>query len=178
MGLTDKLFSLLWDIFVECGPNEELLRWRLACIKGFCTDRGVEKGLCDTGDMLQEFLTHIGCPLVVKPTEWMFPNALWMMGWQHCMDNVGKHVYAALSFWPGWLKDVKELVRFLRITTYRKELAVLADSAGFDPRALKTMPPRFAAWRWATLWNVVTWLLAAYLPLQTVWSLGILLLQK
>ena len=51
MGLTDKLFSLLWDIFVECGPNEELLRWRLACIKGFCTDRGVEKGLCD--DMLQ-----------------------------------------------------------------------------------------------------------------------------
>ena len=37
-----------------------MLRWRLATIFGFCTDRGVESGITDVSDLLPEFLLAVG----------------------------------------------------------------------------------------------------------------------
>jgi hypothetical protein len=92
MGMRQKTYSLLWKLFLETGPNEERLRFRLSHIRGMCTDMGTESGIPDCRDCLQEFLTAIGCPLIVTPVEWLLPNCVFSSGWHHLLDHVSEEV--------------------------------------------------------------------------------------
>jgi hypothetical protein len=90
MALRQKIFGFLWKIFLETGPDEELLRLRLAHVKGVTTDFGTEAGIADSNDCLQEFLIAIGSPLKVGPTKYLLPNAVFNAGWHHLLDHVAE----------------------------------------------------------------------------------------
>ena len=55
MRLQDKIFSLLWAYWLECGGDVSRMRWRLSIVRAICTDQGVESGLADAPDMLPFF---------------------------------------------------------------------------------------------------------------------------
>jgi len=92
MGAKAKIYSLLWKIYMETGPSESMLRWRLAAVKGFTTDLGKERTIADCADCLQEFLEEIGSPLKVRKQKFLFPCAIYVTGWHHQWDHIAREV--------------------------------------------------------------------------------------
>ena len=105
MGVLARAHSLLWKIYIEVGPNEALLRWRLKSIRGFTTDWGSESKLPYLRDCLQTFLVSIGSTLEVTPAKFLFPLAVWACGWHHKWDNIMREVCESLVGWPFFLRS-------------------------------------------------------------------------
>ena len=132
MSLTHNVFAFLWALFLECGPNIPLLRYRLSSISAFCTDWGTESAICDVVDMLPEFMATLGFTEPVPKMRWLFPNAFWVPGWHRLIDSVSKDATERLSFYPDWLTKVRALVKFLRIDAYRQVVADRAEALGWE----------------------------------------------
>ena len=111
MDLACKAFSLLWKRFVETGPDESKLRWRLRSIRGFCSDVGLEPALCDLKDCLPEFLDAINCPLRVARATWLSPLAMYSTGWHHQWGNIARDAFESMAWWLPWLAALKIRVR-------------------------------------------------------------------
>ena len=173
MSLTHKVYSFLHVLFLECGPDIGLLRWRLSRIRGWCTDWGVEAQVANTPDLLPDFLAAIGCPLRVARETYLFPRAVWMPGWHHHWDNIVKHALSALPWWAVWLKELKTVVKFMRVESYRTELATQAKRCGFDHRFTNLTPPNFAEWRWSTLFLTCAWLVPNIPVFDKIWSISL-----
>ena len=54
-GLLAKSWALLWKLFLETGPSETLMRWRLRAVRGLTTDCGTEAGIAFLPDLLPFF---------------------------------------------------------------------------------------------------------------------------
>ena len=173
MSLAHKVYSFLHVLFLECGPDIGLLRWRLSRIRGWCTDWGVESQVANTPDLLPDFLVAIGCRLMVAKETHLFPRAVWMPGWHHHWDNIVKHALSALPWWAMWLKELKTVVKFMRVESYRTELASQAKRGGFDARFTNLTPPNFAEWRWSTLFLTCAWLVPNIPVLNKIWSISL-----
>ena len=128
MRHTDKAFGMLWVVYLESGPDVPLIRFRVAAIRSFTTDRGTEVLLPDTCDLLGPFLVHIGCDVECTPTRWLFPRCAQINGWQHLWDSMLQQVLNQLPGWPDWFAATKKAVKLLRWDTYRHELAREAKS--------------------------------------------------
>jgi hypothetical protein len=159
MSLADKVFSYLWTLFLETGPFVDRLRWRLARVRGWTTDWGVESGICDVEDLLPAFLAVIGVAGFVPKLRFLFPNAIWFPGWHHLWDGISSTVFCEIKWFPQWLTDLKDIVKFFRVDSYRQVLIAIACAAGLDTSDLKSTPPSFANWRWGTLFLVLSWVL-------------------
>ena len=172
MGLTAKIFSLLWKLFLETGPDLSLLRWKLSRIRGFCTDQGTEAGIADCRDMLPEFLQYIGSSLasICIREEFLFPLCFWCIGWHHMFDNAANDCFENLYFWPMLLKAIKAIIGILRIHYYRKVIAAQLKTNGHDERFLRHPPPSFAKWRWSTLKQVLDYYIPVNLSLRDSWT--------
>ena len=173
MALADKVFGILWAIFLESGPDATLIRFRLERVRGWCTDQGVERGVADVEDLLPEFFAAIGSPVQVEKKRFLFPRALWVPGWHHMFDGVCKAVLGGLSWWPEWLKSVRAIIKFFRIESYRSVIADRARTAGFDDRLVRLTPPNFAHWRRGTLQLVLNWIVPIMSCLREVWDVSI-----
>ena len=90
-GLKSKIFSLLWKFWLETG-TVALMRWRLATVKGIISDFGTESDICDSRDLLPEFLAAIGWQEKVTRLEYLFPMAIWSCGWHHQWDHIAQWV--------------------------------------------------------------------------------------
>ncbi len=60
MGLSCKVWAILWVLFLSVGPHPERMRWKLTCIFSFCTDWGTEVEIVNSRDCLPELLVAIG----------------------------------------------------------------------------------------------------------------------
>ena len=87
-NLTSKVFAILWKMYVETGPNVDLLRWRLWNTRIACSDQGTEGYIANALDCLNDFLMWIGSPLRAQPTEYLFPLCICSPGWHHRWDHV------------------------------------------------------------------------------------------
>lgn len=65
---------------------------------------------------------------------------------------------------------IENILKFLRIHSYRDELGRLADAVDMDRTAMNKAPPSLAHWRWRTMCDVCVWMLPAIMLLQAVWS--------
>ena len=157
-NLTSKVFNLLWKIFLECGPDVQLIRWRLKCTRTIISDQGTESGMADVRDCLNDFFKFIGSTLQSVPQVWLFPLCIYSVGWHHRFDHVLQDVLASLDFWPKWFESLKKILRFLRIETYRLILKVRIDEEGYIGQLISSRPPGFADWRWSTLWLCVVYI--------------------
>ena len=106
MKLEDKIFSLLWALFLEIGSDPLMMRWRLACIRGFCTDMGVECGIADAPDLLPEFLSAIGVNVKVPRLRFLFGFAFWTPGWNHVWYGILQDTLTGIFFFPKFLEVV------------------------------------------------------------------------
>ena len=170
MTTADKITSYLFALWLESGLDVSLMRWRLASVRGWCTDWGVESALVVVHDILPSFLQWLGVDEKVEQMRWLFPNAFWNPGWHHLMDSVALDLCCHIRFYPNWLKGVKAVCHFMRIDAYRTVLADLGEEAGFDARRLRNQPPNLAKWRWHTLSDFLNWLFVVMAILREVWS--------
>ena len=166
-----KAMNFLWCLFLETGPYPEILRWKLRCCRGLTTDRGTERFLCDLPDVLPNFLSSIGaeaesCP----PEEFLFPRGLWTPGWHHTFDNIIKHSLSCAPWFSRWLEQLRGLVKFFRVHTYRERLCRAVAEDDMCTKRLKTRPARFANWRWSTLKLVLGYFHETIFLLRPVWD--------
>ena len=169
MGLKQKAFAFLWAIFLEIGPCFRSIRWKLMNVISFCTDKGTEKGLVELTDILPDFCRTIGIQEHCERLGFLFPVAFWIPGWHHMWDGIVLQVLSDIQWFPAWLLDVKAVIKFLRIDTYRMVFKAALVSEDVCSLFLHTVPPRFAHWRWSTLHSVMLWLLPALIALRQVW---------
>ena len=178
MGLIDKMYSILWAFFLECGPNPALIRFRCSRIRSWTTDMGTECGLADGQDVLPAFMASIGYTGYIKPQRFLFDRCFWIPGWHHLADNLAKAVLGGLRWWPAWLADARSIVKVFRVHSYREVFASRSHSHGFSSKEARKSPPNFAHWRWGTLMNVLDWMIPLMPPLEACWDSSMLAKSK
>ena len=100
MSVRDKVFALLWAMWLETG-SVSLLRWQCDHAQGITSDRGTEALICDVGDMLPDFADSIGAQTegLTRGAN-LFPGALWFPGWRHLWDGIIKRALSDAPFPP------------------------------------------------------------------------------
>jgi hypothetical protein len=78
--------------------------------------------------------------------------------------------FESLSWWPMWFRNLKHVLRFLRIGSYREVLGARVEQADYDHRALLKRPPSFINWRWSTMCLVLNYLLPYLEILRGLWT--------
>lgn len=179
MAAKDKLFALLWAVFLECGPGLSAMRWRLRRVRGLCTDFGAESVIVDSPDVLPEFAAAIGLvphssqAQSLEAQPFLFMRAFWTPGWQHSCDVAFRDTLYKLDFFPACLKRLKACVAWLRCDSYRQALAREACAQSQDGRVFELVPPGFAHWRWGTLRQVARYFLSRASLFAQVWSIAL-----
>ena len=151
-----KTFTLLWQLFLVCGPGFQMLRRVCARVRSVTTDMGVERGLSNVHDCLGDFYKLVEPRWVDSQPRvgFLFPRALQMPGWKHSIDNLIHRGLCALVWFPSWLLKFKALVGFLRQETVVSAICKSWLRAGWGGAAAvlqKATFPSFAHWRWGTL---------------------------
>ena len=170
LGVKSKIYSFLWALWLEVGPDQSLLRWNSGQIFGFTTDRGTERAIADAPDVSKELFASLGVEYTLPPRQYLFIKAIWIPGFHHLMDGAVEQVLASITFWPGWLAMLKSATKFLRIDTHRERVIITACSLDFDTSRLRDKPPSFAKWRWDTLAEVMGWFERSYTVLVSVFG--------
>ena len=67
LGVKSKIYSFLWALWLEVGPDQSLFRWNLGQILGLTTDRGTERAIADAPDVLKEFFASLGAEYTLPP---------------------------------------------------------------------------------------------------------------
>jgi hypothetical protein len=79
-------------------------------------------------------------------------------------------VCETLPWWPGWFRDIKHLLRFLRINSYREVLVTAANARGLDGSLLRKKPPSLVNWRWSLMLQVLIYLLPLFVIFDEIWD--------
>jgi hypothetical protein len=58
-GAVDKTVTLLWGLYLLCGPNHDLLQWVLSHVRSLTTDMGTERLIPNVPHILKAFLSRI-----------------------------------------------------------------------------------------------------------------------
>ena len=186
-SLADKVSAHCHQAMLDYGSSLENMRAANADVRGVLSDSGVELGICDYADLLDE-IWHVGGKADAQPrlrrVGHLFPSALVIPGPQHIIDTVFKTAIETVTWWPDWVTAAKVVCQWLRQHAYREVLAnsLSAHSATLDevhgPQAVEAMLrslslscDRFAEWRWKTLATVTTDLLRMEKAVRVAFSL-------
>ena len=172
-GHTDTLsksVALIWAIWLVAGPELDDLRWFCGNITSLTTDFGVEIHLMECPDILEAFVIWArgNTPLHelrgrpwVKSDARAFPRALRVGGWSHMMGNIMKAIAAKFDAWPVYLESLRALCKFFRNESYRSHIRRRLHGLPAElKRALKSFTAGFAKWRYETVPEVLTQLVA------------------
>ena len=168
--LRNKVHALVHQTWLEYGPDAGSLRSANADVRQVLTDMGVEFGLADHADVVDEFLrgrAPVGAAVGSTATgsgQHLFPLALQVPGTLHLLDWVVKYTVEALPFWSQWLADSKRILQHLHSHNHRQWMGQFIGEHAGDTEAwrvsemlasLQLTPGRFAQWRWKTLHRAV-----------------------
>lgn len=149
-------------------------------MRALCTDFGSESSIVDAPDLVPAFVASVGIVPhpsqvhMLEPEPFLFKRAFWFPGWQHSCDTALKDVVYKLAFFPSFLKKLKACIAWLCCDSYRQATAREACNYSQDGRVFDKVPPSFAHWRWGTLRNVTSYLMARGELLALVWSRKVL----
>jgi hypothetical protein len=121
-GLTDatsKGVTLLWGLFLTCGPDKEQLRKIISHISAITTDNGVEVNLLRLPDVLDVFYLWMnGAELrdlqdKVVPGSRLFSNAVRIIGCGHTFGGILCGLCNSLPAWDTLNVQLRSLVHLL-----------------------------------------------------------------
>ena len=149
-----KLTALLWQIWLQVGPDFDACRVFCNNVFGVLTDLGTEENIPRHPDCLIEFFEFLKCPIprgAVRQRR-LFPRALPLAGWQHTWDGVLCYCLCMLPWFPHWLRVFKAASKFVRnviddLVAAYKTAGLLGAVAVLENLAIK----KFIEWRWGTL---------------------------
>ena len=159
-GLAEKTQAHLHQTWLEYGPKMADVRRACAAVVTVLTDLGVEAGVVDALDVVEESLV-LGCPASAEaPVEnagggvrYLFPRAFGVPGPQHAIDGTLHEAIQAQPWWTGFQVRLKAVAQYVRVVAHRRRLRALltaAEEAAFGD-LLAAGCDRFAVWRWQTL---------------------------
>lgn len=148
---------MLHSIWLVAGPSLEGVAWFLSSVCSLTTDMGVERGLCDMGNLLPLFAEHVGieCPASLAKSPYLFPNAIFIPGWNHIFSNLLKDGLSSLSVWPAMLERLRSFCTFFKTADYRETWQRHLGDKGIECKVLDSFSAGFAKWRWQTIYTVL-----------------------
>lgn len=157
--LPQKLFVCLWGLFLCFGPTLFQMRHLLRSIRWVVSDFGVESSIADAVDCLPTWAHWAkGLPTEEAPlpnaSAFLLPLAVFVPGWNHLFSNIIKDACTSLRHWHDRLQQVRQVVRFLKVTDYRYVWSQSLSRVGLFAAAAEVkqnFEASFAAWRWETI---------------------------
>ena len=115
-GLIGKAITLLWQLWLMCGPSYARMRTVLNRACCLTLDFGTESRLPDVRDILPAFFRFIGAPLPLnyQVQPFLFPRAVLEPGMRHSTDRLIKKGLLSLKWFPSFLDGLKAIVSFVR----------------------------------------------------------------
>ena len=162
-SLADKVQAHLHQVRLDYGPEPSRVRAANADVRQCLTDMGVELSIVDVPDRVEQALGHLS--LSQTASGYMYPYALAVPGIQHILDGVLRETVEAFSWWPSWQSEAKGVCQWLHSLGHRQQLDAILRGAVVDDierksKSLKKSINKFAQWRWKTLYQVASGLVA------------------
>lgn len=179
--LQDKVMAHIHQVMLTYGTDLDILRKVNRDVRQCITDMGVELGVVDYPDVLQEFFRHPGSGVSSATRGHLYPLALAVPGPQHILDSILQQSLSAMSWWPEWQTRSKAVCQFVHQVRHRQQLQQQVEAAAKSRsesaadlqdlvNSLSNSCDKFAAWRWKTLASVTKALLRMQRALQLVGS--------
>jgi hypothetical protein len=137
-----KVLTLLWQIFLQVGPDFSCVRAFCNAIRCMCTDMGVERLMSDQVDCLKEFYWLIDPKLDLTnfPDQtYLFPKCVHYGGWRHLWDNLLRRGLVRLPWFAEWLADFKAVISIGSLLLLMV-VFVLLPVVCFIPRCVQCEP--------------------------------------
>ena len=193
--------ALLHQLRLEVGSNVESISAYCKSVVGLCTDQGVEAGISDVPELdLQRVLQseacaagldsgqlmigHGQCDESAPPTSHpssdvgaMMPNAIFIPGIKHAMDNCSKDIWASMSHKEVFIGQLRALETLLGPTPMREKIVSLfftdpaTDTDIRTATLLKSWSSGLASLRWHEVVNFCRELMRIRPGLRTRWNL-------
>lgn len=171
-GMTDatsKAVTLLWGIWLACGPGKAQVRKILSLISAITTDNGTEINLLLLPDILDAYYLWMAGEELrtlkdkIVPGSRLFCNSLRLIGCGHTFGGIMETICNSHGAWSTLNVQIRSLVHFFGNQTYRKHLQhVLRSTCAVS--VLDHFTATFIKWRYATLALAV----AELIPLEDV----------
>eukprot|EP00959_Pyramimonas_sp_CCMP1952_P471917 9499194-Pyramimonas_sp.AAC.1 len=155
----DKMMALCWTIWLVCGPSVKELERFCSDIRSFTADFGVESGLADVANVLDDFAHGIKqqCSPQWQLHDYIFPNCVFIVDWDHLFDAILRNSLNDYPKWPSILDKLRALCNFFGNNDYRLTCRLHARRSGtldYD-KVLDRWSASFAKWRYRTVRTVV-----------------------
>ena len=159
-GAVAKGVCLLWALFLVAGPFFCDLRWLVSKVAGITTDFGVEMKTIELPFILSAFIAwHEGrdllaCRPLVDHNRRLFQYALRLSGWGHLWGNLMKSMAENGTRWETSLTQLRAMVAFLRVASWRKTIQRFLKARGIPDAELAELDhfsATTAKWRYQTI---------------------------
>jgi len=152
-----KVYAFLWQFFyvrVQVTRKYDSILLRSV---GFVRISTRRSGLSTPPDCLIDFLRtlNVRIPSTAVRLEYLFPNALPLVGWHHCFDGLIRSGLCSIPWFTAFLVELKTFNRFLR--DHKVDVADALEVAGLvgaQGLFLAIAFVTFAEWRWRKLARV------------------------
>ena len=147
-GAVDKLFALLWSMWMVFGPTMAGLGHACCETRSLTSDFGTESVTGAMHNVLHVFAARLNLKVsdAFNSFGHVFPNAVVIVDWHHLVSAAVKTTLNSLSAWPDMLAKMRAVSTFLRVDEYRSVFR--RHMQGLDAEiALQTFTASFAKWR-------------------------------
>jgi len=155
-----KAMALLWQVWLVAGPSEASLRAFLGTVRFWLSDWGTESAIADVPDYVPAFMHMLegrDANLTPEPVagSWLFPNCLFLPGFNHVCDNLIKDAMHRLTWFPSFLRCLRAVCRLCSRPHYKDSMANYFRLNGLHAEAdsIQQFKAAFAHWRWQTLYD-------------------------
>jgi hypothetical protein len=145
---------------LEYGPSATSLRKANADVRQCLSDMGVEFGIADYPDIVDDYLQSRD--ILPNARDFLYPLAMQVPGLLHITDWALRQTVEQLGFWVMWQAQAKAICQFTHGRNHREHLMGVIKTyvkdgvvIGNCEKALSTSTGRFATWRWKTLQGAV-----------------------
>ena len=157
---TNKAIGLLHSLWLLTGPHYDDVWYVCTKVVSVTTDMGVEVGTLTMPNVVLAYCQYMaGTPfdavgtVVDRSSRWL-PHALRIGGWGHAWGNLAKAVADKHVAWPRRLEQMRELVSFWRVETWRTHIRRMLQRQHVPDAELAVLQ-RFGAtmakWRYQTI---------------------------
>eukprot|EP00959_Pyramimonas_sp_CCMP1952_P084757 1772475-Pyramimonas_sp.AAC.1 len=151
--------ALAWTVWLVCGPSIRSMEAFFNDVRSFTADFGVESGLADVANVLDDFACKVGqrCSPSWQTFDYMFPHCVFIVDWDHLLDAILRNTLKDVEVWPKILGQLQTLCAFFNNDDYLLTCRLDARRRGLREceQALSNWNATFAKWRYRTVRVVI-----------------------
>ena len=162
-GLFDavnKTIGMVHALWLLSGPEYEDVWYICSKVVSVTTDMGVERETLTLPNMVRAYCQFMAgtpferCGQSVDRSERWIKHALRVGGWSHAWGNIAKAVANKVDRWPASLEEMRNLVAFWRVDTWRSHVTTMLKREHAENELVvesSKFRATFAKWRYETI---------------------------